>query len=95
MCRFNTSQNFWTRHHDQGDERRLATEDFEGRHAAEPRDGVVGEDEVGRKVSQLAAEVRFGVDAAGAAGNLGPLQLPLHELRVDVAIVDEEDVERG
>ncbi len=61
------------RHHDQGDKGRLAAEDLEGRHAAEPGNGVVGEDDVGHKVSQLAAEVRFRVDAAGAAGDLGPL----------------------
>ncbi len=81
-------------HHDQGDEGRLAAEDLEGRHTAEAGNGVVGEHEVRRKVQHLAAEVRFGVDAASEAGDLGPLELPLHELRVDVAILDEEDVER-
>ena len=65
------------------------------RHAIEPREGVVGEDQVGAELVELAQEAVPGIHPAGVERNAAPLELVLDELRVHRYVFEDQDPERS
>ncbi len=60
-------------------------------HAVEAGQGVVGEDEVGLELLDLAQERFAGIHPPGGEGDAGPLELVLHELGVHRHVFQNED----
>lgn len=69
----------------------LVSQDFQGRHPAESGDSVVGEDDVGGKISQGAAKARCSVDALGLALEVGAFELADRQFGVVRLVLHEQD----